>query len=237
MYGNGIYFNIVTDNGSKMTQFYQNGRTYIEARDKSNFKIRLQNTTSDRIKVILSVDGLNIISGNRATPNSEGYLINRFETITIDGWRISSQELRKFFFTTKKNSYNAKTGNDTSNIGVIGMLAYREVVNIPFIGYNQLLSGSYGRLSDSMITNCSYSSNSVATSVAELKSTRSLGTGMGEVKSAPVQRVDATWEANPFSNMEIFYKTRRQLENMGIRVIPVREQQVPSAFAGFCKQV
>ena len=88
-----------------------------------------------------------------------------------------------------------------------------------------------------IFTNCSYSSNSVATSVAELKSTRSLGTGMGEVKSAPVQRVDATWEANPFSNMEIFYKTRRQLENMGIRVIPVREQQVPSAFAGFCKQV
>lgn len=246
---NGLTFELVTANGNKITEFTKDGRTFVEGRKGSEYKIKVTNHSNTRIKVIISVDGLDIVTGKRATPNSGGYLIKAYDTETLEGWRISDDQVRKFFFTTGKQSYNNKTSNDTNNIGVIGVMAYKEI--IPITNSHSILDANriyqpnnfWGSISDTHVTNTILGStaalNAMSCSVrsATPKSIASVGTGMGEVKESKVTTVQAKFENSPFAVMEIFYKTRKELEAMGIKVTQPKEKPLPSAFAGYCKQV
>lgn len=252
---NGLTFELVTANGNKITEFTKDGRTFVEGRKGSEYKIKVTNHSNTRIKVIISVDGLDIVTGKRATPKSGGYLIKAYDTETLEGWRISDDQVRKFFFTTGKQSYNNKTGNNTNNIGVIGVMAYKEIIPYSYFStlreldsgriYNGLVDSTHwvntsstpllGSLSDNQPK--SVSLNAVTPSAASSRGIASVGTGMGEVKESKVTTVQAKFENSPFAVMEIFYKTRKELEAMGIKVTQPKEKPLPSAFAGCCKQV
>lgn len=248
----GLSVELLTDNGNKITEFSHEGRTYIEGRKGSRYKIKITNHWHTRIKVIISVDGLDILSGKRATPNSGGYVINGYATEIFDGWRISDREIREFFFTTNKNSYNARTGNDTNNLGVIGVMAYKEYTPSYFVNtYNTFDSGRYylanqiggsampvsGTATLNMLNSAVATSTRSLTSSTKLTKSASVGTGMGAVKQSKVEKVNTTWEASAFATVEVYYKTRKELEAMGIQVVVPKERPLPSAFEGYCKQV
>jgi hypothetical protein len=252
----GLTVKLLTANGNQITEFAKDGRIFVEGRKGSKYQILVQNHTHTRIKVIISVDGLDIITGKRATPGSGGYVINAYATEIFDGWRINNSQIREFFFTSMQNSYNNKTGNDTNNLGVIGVMAYKEY--IPFYTTSYLNTIDNGRYfvgySSTVPVNASYTPTSSVNMLhnAEPTSTRSLhsevktsakllksaiGTGMGETKQSPTQKVHATWESAPFATSLIYYKSRKELEAMGIIVAPVKQKPLPSAFAGYCRQV
>ena len=67
--------------------------------------------------------------------------------------------------------------------------------------------------------------------------TRSVGTGMGKVETSKVQTVHLDWESSPFATLALYYKTRKELESMGIVVAPIKSTTLPSPFANYCKQV
>ncbi|HET6892435.1 MAG TPA: hypothetical protein VFH31_15135, partial [Pyrinomonadaceae bacterium] len=50
--------------------------------------------------------------------------------IHVGGWQMSSERARRFYFTSERDSYAAKLGQ-TSNLGVISVVFFREVRPVP----------------------------------------------------------------------------------------------------------
>jgi hypothetical protein len=54
-----------------------------------------------------------------------GYVIDGWQSYSINGWRKSMEDVAQFVFTALPNSYAARTGRP-GHVGVIGVAVYRE---------------------------------------------------------------------------------------------------------------
>lgn len=118
-------------NNRVINQYKHEGDTYIEGRPGSEYIIRYTNDSYNKRKVVISVDGLNVITGD--TNFEGGYVVDGYSSIDIEGWRKDNSTIAKFKFGSKKNSYNAKNehGIETS-IGVIGVKEYDQEIKINY---------------------------------------------------------------------------------------------------------
>jgi hypothetical protein len=102
-------------------------KKYIEGRAGTDYEIRIRNNTSGRVEAVISVDGLSITTGEAAGSKSTGYVIRPYGTTSIPGFLVNGAKAAQFTFGSPKASYAAQSsGGDTSNVGVIGVLVYRE---------------------------------------------------------------------------------------------------------------
>ena len=142
----------------------------------------------------------------------------------------------------------------SNNLGVIGIIGYKLQVQPVIQNYysHTLDSGRY-YLAKGMTENL----NAVNTSGSIMNSTifgsaiaqnasepevrtrgfAAVGTGMGKVEKSKVTKVYDTFESTPFASLMMYYKSKKELEAMGIKVAPVKIKPLPSAFEGYCKQV
>src|SRR6266545_1632442 len=67
-------------------------RWYLEAREGSTYAVVLSNRTPERLGIVLTVDGLNAISGER--DYNRMYVLGPWEQSTISGWRGRSSSRR-----------------------------------------------------------------------------------------------------------------------------------------------
>jgi hypothetical protein len=102
------------------------GRYYLEAREGCRYSVRLSNRTAERLGVVLTVDGLNAISGERDHGRGRMYVLDPWRDATIQGWRTSLQEVRRFTFVDEEVSYAARSGKANSRMGWIEVSVYRE---------------------------------------------------------------------------------------------------------------
>ena len=112
--------------GRPVTEYSHNGQIFIEGRDGSTFELEFKNKTGLRVEAVFSVDGLSIIDGKEAGPQSQGYLVNGYETIRIPGWKITDSEAASFVFAGKKTSYATQMTGSSRNNGVIGVMVFAE---------------------------------------------------------------------------------------------------------------
>jgi hypothetical protein len=113
-------------NGRPLQEYYARGRTYVEALQGAEYELRLRNSSSERVAVALSVDGLNTIDARHTSAwNASKWVIEPYQTITISGWQMSSERARRFYFTNERDSYGAKLGQ-TANLGSISAVFFRE---------------------------------------------------------------------------------------------------------------
>ena len=118
-------------NGYPVEKYYSRGKVYIEANAGAEYEVRIRNPLPYRVAVALSVDGLNSIDARRTSAwSASKWVIEPYGTIQIGGWQMSSERARRFYFTTERDSYAAKLGQ-TSNLGVISAVFFREVRPIP----------------------------------------------------------------------------------------------------------
>jgi hypothetical protein len=107
-------------------------RWYLEAREGARYAIRLRNRTAQRLAVSLNVDGLNVISGERAAsasgPSDPGrmYVLEPWGLSEVRGWRTSLRDVQRFVFVDERSSYAARTGRDNARMGWIELAVYRE---------------------------------------------------------------------------------------------------------------
>lgn len=114
-------------NGRPLEEYYARGRSYVEAIEGAEYEVRIRNPLPYRVAVALSVDGLNSIDARRTSAwNASKWVIEPYGTIEIGGWQMSSDRARRFYFTTERDSYAAKLGQ-TSNLGVISAVFFREI--------------------------------------------------------------------------------------------------------------
>ncbi len=102
------------------------GRYYIEARKGCRYSVALANRTGERVGVVLTVDGLNAISGERETGRGRMYVLDPWQRTSVQGWRTSLQEVRQFTFVDERASYAARSAKANEKMGWIEIAAYHE---------------------------------------------------------------------------------------------------------------
>jgi len=113
------------DTGASLPTHRHDGKLYIAGVPGHRYSVRLSNRTSSRVLTVLSVDGVNAITGQTANPNQSGYVLDAWQSTEVEGWRKNMSEIAQFNFTALDNSYAARTGRP-NNVGVIGVAVFRE---------------------------------------------------------------------------------------------------------------
>src|SRR5207248_8863021 len=122
---NGFSVEVLVD-GRPLGEYAARGRRYVEALENAEYEVRIHNPSSARVAVALSVDGLNSIDARHTSAwDAHKWVIEPYGTIYVRGWQMSSENDRRFYFTSERDSYGAKLGQ-TANLGVISAVFFRE---------------------------------------------------------------------------------------------------------------
>lgn len=113
------------DTGQRLPVYRHAGRSYVAGRPGARYAIGLRNQTGERVLAVLSVDGVNAVSGETAAWGQTGYVLGPQVPYQITGWRKTDREVAAFEFTALPESYAARTGRP-ANVGVIGVAVFRE---------------------------------------------------------------------------------------------------------------
>jgi len=111
--------------GTTLPVYEKAGRRYIVGTPGHEYTLRVRNLTGDRILAVTSVDGVNVVTGETASPDQSGYVIDAYGSVEINGWRKSLERTAAFYCTDLGDSYAARTGRPR-NVGVIGVAVFRE---------------------------------------------------------------------------------------------------------------
>lgn len=118
-------------NGKPIPTYGHKGKTFVEGREGTPFSLKVKNNTPNRIEAVLSVDGRSILDGETAKPDSRGYIIPAYGSYEIPGWRIDTEKCAQFIFKKGNESYAVKSGAPSTDVGVIGLMAWSEKIVPP----------------------------------------------------------------------------------------------------------
>ena len=245
-------------NGSAFTVYNWHGERFIVGNPGSEYRLRLTNRTGARVLVVASVDGVNIISGETATPDQSGYVLGPWESVDIDGWRKSLAQTAAFFFTDLGNSYAARTGRP-NDVGVIGLAVFQERERVAAYPHGNIVAQEAPTDSkaasaaspaaparDEATTaadapadrvagaaKAQSSSNAREAAVMPARPAPILGTGHGRIEDSVVQRVDFVRATSyPADVVALRYDRRENLVAMGVIPAPRVIGRAPEPFPG-----
>ena len=197
------------------------GRNYVEGRPGNEYAVRIRNCTGERLLAVLSVDGVNAVSGETASPDQAGYVIEPWGYVTVQGWRKNLDDTAAFYFSDPSDAYASRTGRP-DDLGVIGVALFRE---------RPQRAQWFGALEEGRVAAAPPAPREKAESAgaaAESSVSRdasaptaqrqpSLGTGHGRREYSPVQRVQfERAHTRPDERIVIRYERREALVAMGV---------------------
>ena len=113
--------------GQRLQTYYHQGRYWIAGTPGNRYAVAVNNKSGQRVMTVVSVDGVNVVTGETAAAGQNGYVLEGGMNYEITGWRKSTAEVAAFYFTALPDSYAARTERP-DNVGVIGMAVFREWV-------------------------------------------------------------------------------------------------------------
>jgi len=104
-----------------------NYRAYVQAERNARYGVRIRNHTNRRVGLVVTVDGRNIISGEKSyLRNTERmYVLDPYGVGVYRGWRTGRDRVNRFYFTDPGDSYAGAWG-DQSAMGVIAVAVFAE---------------------------------------------------------------------------------------------------------------
>ncbi|MBY0270629.1 MAG: hypothetical protein K2X06_12215 [Burkholderiales bacterium] len=105
--------------------YVHEGRHYVVGQPGNEYEIRLRNRQRADILTVVSVDGVDVITGETADWQQSGYVLGPQQRFGIKGWRKSLERTAAFYFTALTDSYAARTGRP-DHVGVIGVAVFRK---------------------------------------------------------------------------------------------------------------
>ncbi|SDI84207.1 hypothetical protein [Variovorax sp. OV700] len=116
--------------GRELSIYRHRGEYWVAGRPGARYAIRARNAMGERVMAVMSVDGVNVVTGETAGVLQNGYVFSGGERSDITGWRKSDSQIAAFEFTSIANSYASRTGRP-DDVGVIGVAMFRERVPVP----------------------------------------------------------------------------------------------------------
>ncbi len=113
------------ETGRTLPFWRAHGEPFVAGEPGARYGLRVSNRTDGRVLLVLSVDGVNVFTGETARSSQRGYVLNAHESYDVNGWRKSEQEVAAFTFAPLPRSYAARTGRP-GDVGVIGMAVFQE---------------------------------------------------------------------------------------------------------------
>ena len=218
--------------GERLKTYRHKGQLWVAGKPGERYAIELRNRTDARVMTVVAVDGINVISGETASANQQGYVLSPGSRAEIAGWRKSDQEVASFYFTALPDSYAARTDRP-ADVGVIGVAVFREYQEPKSV----LQEAPMGLLkkearSDKLAANRSAAESSVLEAApAAPQPTAKLGTGLGERVYAPTWQVEFRKASSaPEEIVTIRYDSYQNLVAAGIVPVARRPQTNPRAF-------
>jgi hypothetical protein len=111
--------------GRTLPIYLHNGEYWLPGVPGNKYSVSINNRLNDRILAVVSVDGVNVLSGETAGVEQQGYVFNRYQRYDVAGWRKSDREIAAFTFVASPRSYAERTGRP-ENVGTIGVAVFRE---------------------------------------------------------------------------------------------------------------
>lgn len=209
--------------GRVLPTYLYGGRRYVVGKPGNEYAIRVRNESGERALAVMSVDGVNVISGDTASPAQSGYVLGPSESADISGWRKDMTRTATFYFTALPDSYAARTGRP-DNVGVIGVAIFRERVHVmPYGGPRKDL----GAVDSAERASASANAQSNAREAAAPMMKQQLGTGHGrsEDSSAQYTTFDRASDT-PVETIAMYYDSYQNLLAQGV---PVASQPMARA--------
>jgi len=111
--------------GAPVETYTWNGGTYVLGHQGERYTVRILNHSGRRIEAVASIDGRDVVDGQRADFQKRGYLVPAWGSVDIEGWRLSGHEAAAFRFSSVASSYAAQMG-EARDVGVVGVAIFPE---------------------------------------------------------------------------------------------------------------
>ena len=202
--------------GRRLAVYWHEGRAYVLGKPGNEYQVTVRNRLREDVLTVVSVDGVNVISGETADPGQTGYVLSPNRSYDILGWRKSLAETAAFYFTALPDSYAARTGRP-DNVGVVGVAVFRRkqpqqaIAPLRREAASEAAAGPRAAQEDSR-----------------------LGTGHGRRESSIVQY--AAFEratSAPAETVTLYYDSYQNLLARGVIRDPVPVATIPRPFPGF----
>jgi hypothetical protein len=212
--------------GVQLPVYWHHGKAYVAGKPGNEYQILLKNRTGEDILAVVSVDGVNAVSGETADPGQTGYVLGGYRAYEILGWRKSLAETAAFYFTSLGESYAARTGRP-DNVGVLGVAVFRKKPQLSPPAANLGLAQGAPASSEKR-----EASSDAAPRAAEQASR--IGTGHGRREASLVSQVEfERASSTPAETITVYYDSYRNLVARGIVRERLAEPPLPRPFPGF----
>jgi hypothetical protein len=209
--------------------YHHEGRYYVVGKPGNEYQISVRNNAGRDILAVVSVDGVNAVTGETAHIGQSGYVLGPSAGYKLKGWRKSLQRTAAFYFTERGQSYAARTGRP-DQVGVIGVAVFRSKTD-PVIGTIKDYRGqrkapaAEGEPANAWKEEQSAEAADRALGLPPVPGVpeQSLGTGHGRSEHSPVRY--ASFErvsSAPDEVVTIYYDSYRNLVAQGVIAAPPR---------------
>jgi hypothetical protein len=198
---------------------WHQGKAYVVGKPGNEYQVMLRNRAREDVLAIVSVDGVNAISGETADPAQSGYVLTPGRALDVRGWRKSLAETAAFYFTPLSDSYAARTGRP-DNVGVIGVALFRRKPSEPPA---PIAPRAEAR-----------SQAGAAADAAKPSAEAQLGTGHGRRENSQAHYVGFERASSaPAEVVALYYDSYPNLVARGVIREPVPVAPLPRPFPGF----
>jgi hypothetical protein len=202
--------------------YFHNGKYYVAGKPGNEYQITLRSQSQGDVLGVVSVDGVNVVSGETATPNQSGYMLTPWQQTDIKGWRKSTDRVARFYFTELPDSYAARTDRP-DDVGVIGVAVFRSKQYDPpsrdydYRHYDKGARDEGRRYSQPESKAQAQGAPSYESNRRTPQPDDQLGTGHGRDERSKVRQVEFERESSrPNEVITIYYDSYRSLVAAGI---------------------
>lgn len=213
--------------GRTLQVHWHEGRAWVVGTPGNEYQIVVHNRRAEELLAVMSVDGINVVSGETAHPLQSGYVLSPRRGLEVKGWRKSLERTAAFYFTALPDSYAARTGRP-ENLGVIGVALYQRKRAAPPASVAPIAQSS------PMPADAAAARSESKTQAPAAERDARLGTGHGRSETSHARQVEfERASSTPAEIITIHYDSHRNLVARGVirEPRPFPQESVP--FPGF----
>jgi hypothetical protein len=201
--------------GRRLKVHWHEGRAYVVGKPGNEYQVVIRNRSREALLAIVSVDGVNVITGEGAHPSQSGYVLGAGSRLEVKGWRKSLGETAAFYFTSLSDSYAGRTGRP-DDVGVIGVALFRKKAQA--VAPAAPMARQESR----------------AAGAASAEADTALGTGHGRREPSPATYVEfERASSTPAETVTLYYDSYHNLLARGVIRQPMPVAPLPRPFPGF----